>query len=132
MIPTRCKSVGIFLKPCPLLKSKYLERYAPEEPYYDPRELYGIAPTNLKKPVDAREIIMRMVDGSKFHEFKARYGTTLVTGFCPRTWVSGRDCGQQRHLFLRQFSQRRSLHRALLLSQDSNLIFTEHHRLYGR
>ena len=65
----------------PTPKRQYLERYAPEEPYYDPRELYGIAPTNLKKPVDAREIIMRMVDGSKFHEFKARYGTTLVTGF---------------------------------------------------
>ena len=58
-----------------------LERHPVEEPLYDPQELYGIAPVSLKKPVDAREIIMRMVDGSKFHEFKARYGTTLVTGF---------------------------------------------------
>ena len=58
-----------------------LERYPAEEPRYDPQELYGIAPVSLKKPVDAHEIIMRMVDGSKFHEFKARYGTTLVTGF---------------------------------------------------
>ena len=58
-----------------------LERYPVEEPRYDPQELYGIAPLSLKKPVDAREIIMRLVDGSKFHEFKARYGTTLVTGF---------------------------------------------------
>ena len=58
-----------------------LERYPVEEPRYDPQELYGIAPVSLKKPVDAREIIMRMVDGSRFHEFKARYGTTLVTGF---------------------------------------------------
>ena len=58
-----------------------LERYPVEEPRYDPQELYGIAPVSLKKPVDAREIIMRLVDGSKFHEFKARYGTTLVTGF---------------------------------------------------
>ena len=58
-----------------------LDRMPTEEPLYDPQELYGIAPVSLKKPVDAREIIMRMVDGSRFHEFKARYGTTLVTGF---------------------------------------------------
>ncbi len=58
-----------------------LDRHPTEEPLYDPQELYGLAPISLKKPVDAHEIIARMVDGSKFHEFKARYGTTLVTGF---------------------------------------------------
>lgn len=52
-----------------------------EEPFYDPEELYGIAPIDLKKPVDSKEIIMRIVDGSKFHEFKARYAPTIVTGF---------------------------------------------------
>ncbi|MEI6696680.1 MAG: carboxyl transferase domain-containing protein [Bacteroidota bacterium] len=52
-----------------------------EEPFYDPEELYGIAPLDLKKPVDSREIIARMVDGSKFHEFKARYAPTIVCGF---------------------------------------------------
>lgn len=52
-----------------------------EEPFYNPSELYGIAPIDLKKPVDSREIIARMVDGSKFQEFKARYAPTLVTGF---------------------------------------------------
>lgn len=52
-----------------------------EEPAYPIEELYGIAPVNLKKPVDPREIIARIVDGSKFLEFKERYGTTLVTGF---------------------------------------------------
>lgn len=52
-----------------------------EEPVYDPEELYGIAPLDFRKAVDPREIIMRIVDGSKFHEFKERYGTTLVTGF---------------------------------------------------
>jgi len=52
-----------------------------EEPAYDPEELYGIAPLDLKKPVDSRELIMRMVDGSRFHEFKARYAPTIVTGF---------------------------------------------------
>lgn len=52
-----------------------------EEPLYDPEELYGIAPVDLRKIVDPREIIMRIVDGSKFHEFKEKYGQTLVTGF---------------------------------------------------
>ncbi len=52
-----------------------------EEPFYDPEELYGILPIDLKKPVDSREIIARMVDGSKFQEFKARYAPTIVTGF---------------------------------------------------
>jgi len=52
-----------------------------EEPAYDPKELYGIAPIDFRKMVDPLEIIMRMVDGSKFHEFKARYGKTLITGF---------------------------------------------------
>ena len=52
-----------------------------EEPDFDPAELYGIAPLDLRKPVDSREIIMRIVDGSRFHEFKARYAPTIVTGF---------------------------------------------------
>jgi 3-methylcrotonyl-CoA carboxylase beta subunit len=52
-----------------------------EEPLYDPEELYGIAPVDLKKMVDPKEVIMRIVDGSKFHEFKEKYGKTLITGF---------------------------------------------------
>jgi acetyl-CoA carboxylase carboxyltransferase component len=54
---------------------------APEEPQYDPRDLYGIIPTDPRKSFDIREVIARLVDGSRFHEFKALYGTTLVTGF---------------------------------------------------
>jgi len=65
----------------PKPEKQFLDRQPTEEPLYDSKELYGIAPLNFKKPVDSREIIMRLVDGSKFHEFKARYGTTLVTGF---------------------------------------------------
>ncbi len=52
-----------------------------EDPLYDPTELYGIAPVDLRKLVDPREVIMRMVDGSRFQEFKAKYATTVVTGF---------------------------------------------------
>ncbi len=54
---------------------------ASEEPLYDPQELYGIIPADTRKPYDVREVIARIVDGSRFDEFKARYGTTLVTGF---------------------------------------------------
>ncbi|MGE5467038.1 MAG: carboxyl transferase domain-containing protein [Ignavibacteria bacterium] len=53
----------------------------PEAPLYDPEELYGIIPADTRKPFDVREVIARMVDGSRFDEFKARYGATLVTGF---------------------------------------------------
>jgi len=52
-----------------------------EEPAYDPQELYGIAPVDLRKMVDPREVIMRMVDGSRFQEFKTKYAPTVVTGF---------------------------------------------------
>jgi len=52
-----------------------------EDPLYDPEELYGIAPVDLRKIVDPREVIMRMVDGSRFQEFKTKYATTVVTGF---------------------------------------------------
>ncbi|ENO80509.1 MULTISPECIES: carboxyl transferase domain-containing protein [unclassified Thauera] len=52
-----------------------------EAPLYDPEEIYGIIPTDTRKPFDVREIIARVVDGSRFDEFKARYGATLVCGF---------------------------------------------------
>ena len=53
----------------------------PAEPKYDLAELDGIVPVDLKKQYDVREVIARLVDGSEFDEFKALYGTTLVTGF---------------------------------------------------
>jgi 3-methylcrotonyl-CoA carboxylase beta subunit len=53
----------------------------PVPPKYDPQELYGVIPADTRKPYDVREIIARIVDGSEFHEFKARYGATLVCGF---------------------------------------------------
>jgi 3-methylcrotonyl-CoA carboxylase beta subunit len=60
--------------------------YAPGEytvlaPKFEASELYGIVPTDTRKPFDVREIIARIVDGSEFDEFKSRYGSTLVTGF---------------------------------------------------
>jgi len=58
-----------------------VELATPEPPTYDPEEIYGLLPRDLRTPYDARELIARLVDGSRFHEFKARYGVTLVTGF---------------------------------------------------
>ena len=57
----------------------------PVEPLYPTEELYGVIPTDTKKPFDVREIIARIVDASEFDEFKSRYGTTLVCGFA-RIW----------------------------------------------
>jgi 3-methylcrotonyl-CoA carboxylase beta subunit len=54
---------------------------ATEEPRYDPEEIYGVVPADKRKPYDVREVIARVVDGSRFDEFKTRYGTTLVSGF---------------------------------------------------
>jgi 3-methylcrotonyl-CoA carboxylase beta subunit len=53
----------------------------PAEPRYPIDEIYGVIPEDTRRPFDIREIIARIVDGSEFHEFKARYGKTLVTGF---------------------------------------------------
>jgi len=58
-----------------------LSSFPPEEPLYSADEIYGILPASFREAYDVREIIARLVDGSKFREFKARYGTTLVTGF---------------------------------------------------
>ena len=52
-----------------------------EEPAYDPKEIGGVVPRSVRKGYDVREVIARVVDGSRFHEFKALYGSTLVTGF---------------------------------------------------
>ncbi len=53
----------------------------PEAPHYDPEEIYGIISRDRRQPFEVREVIARFVDGSRFHEFKALYGTTLVCGY---------------------------------------------------
>ncbi|MEI4470778.1 carboxyl transferase domain-containing protein [Frigidibacter sp. MR17.24] len=58
-----------------------LERAAPEPPLYDPDEMLGVVPADLRTPYDIREVIARIVDGSRLDAFKPRYGETLVTGF---------------------------------------------------
>jgi 3-methylcrotonyl-CoA carboxylase beta subunit len=62
-------------------KPMSLDLATPEDPLYDPAELMGVIPADPRKPYDVREVIARVVDGSRLDEFKSRYGTTLVTGF---------------------------------------------------
>ncbi|TVR72956.1 MAG: methylcrotonoyl-CoA carboxylase [Marinilabiliales bacterium] len=73
-----CRDIFLTLR---VPEKQQLDMASPADPYYDPEELWGLAPVDLKKPVDSREIIARIVDDSRFHEFKANYGTTMVTGF---------------------------------------------------
>ena len=63
------------------VKRHDLDLAEPRDPLYDPEEIYGIVPQDLRRPYDVREVIARLVDGSEFDEFKALYGQTLVTGF---------------------------------------------------
>ncbi|WP_233853235.1 carboxyl transferase domain-containing protein [Paraburkholderia sp. HD33-4] len=63
------------VKPAPLVLQE------PKPPRYDTQSIYGVIPVDTRKPFDIREVIARIVDDSAFDEFKARYGTTLVTGF---------------------------------------------------
>jgi 3-methylcrotonyl-CoA carboxylase beta subunit len=58
-----------------------VEWQSPEDPAFDPEEILGVVPADLRTPYDIREVIARLVDGSRFDEFKARFGETLVTGF---------------------------------------------------
>jgi 3-methylcrotonyl-CoA carboxylase beta subunit len=62
-------------------KTIALALQTPKEPLYGSEELYGVIPKDTRKPFDIREVIARLVDGSEFHEFKARYGKTLICGF---------------------------------------------------
>ncbi|MGH8596623.1 MAG: acyl-CoA carboxylase subunit beta [Gammaproteobacteria bacterium] len=60
---------------------KWLTPSAVESPHYDPDELYGIIPEDIKHAFDMREVIARIVDGSRFHEYQPAYGTTLICGY---------------------------------------------------
>ena len=60
---------------------QFFERVTIEEPVFDPLEIYSFAPVDLKKPIEIHEIIARIVDGSRFEEFKQNFGSTIITGF---------------------------------------------------
>jgi 3-methylcrotonyl-CoA carboxylase beta subunit len=72
------------------IKPAQMKLREPREPKYDPQELYGIIPSDNRKPFDVREVIARIVDASELDEWKARYATTLITGFA---WIHGMPIG---------------------------------------
>ena len=71
-------------------QENHIKPRAYQEPKYPAEELYGLVSGDLRKPFDSKEIIARLVDGSEFQEFKARYGKTLVTGFA---FIKGMSVG---------------------------------------
>ena len=91
----------------------------PRPPKYDTSELHGVVPTDTRKPYDVREIIARIVDGSEFHEFKARYGTTLVCGFAHIEGMPVGIIANNGILFSRVGAEGRALHRAVLPAQGA-------------
>ena len=103
-----------------------------EEPLYDPKEIYGIIPADTRRPYDVREIIARVVDGSRFDEFKARYGATLVTGFAQLYGYPVGIVANNGVLFGRVRAKGRAFHRALRAARDTADLPAEHHRLHGR
>ena len=105
---------------------------AVEAPLHDPEELYGILPDDIKKQFDMREVIARIVDGSRFHEYQPAYGTTLVCGYRQHLGLQGRHPRQQRHAVQRQLAQGRALHRAVQPERHAAAVPAEHHRLHGR
>lgn len=91
---------------------------SPEEPAYDPEEILGVVPADLRTPYDIREVIARLVDGSRFDEFKPRFGETLVAGFahlkgCPIGIIANNgvlfsEAAQKGAHFVELCSQRRT------------------------
>jgi 3-methylcrotonyl-CoA carboxylase beta subunit len=73
-----CRSIVKHLNKQP---EQILKTMPVREPAFDPKELHAVIPADPRQPFDVREVIARIVDGSEFHEFKARYATTIVTGF---------------------------------------------------
>ena len=91
----------------------------PKAPLYDPFEIYGLIPPSLRTPMDIKEIIARIVDGSEFHEFKALYGTTLICGFA--------------HLY--GYPVGIVANNGILFSESAknpSHLFAEYYRVYGR
>ena len=111
------------------------DRAEPEPPAVDPAGaagLYASVSADARRPVPVRELIARLVDGSRFHDFKPRYGETLVTGFAQHRRLPGRDPRQRRDPVQPVIAEGRALHRARLPAPDPAGLPPEHHRVHGR
>ena len=102
------------------------------EPAVDPAELYGVVPTDPRIPYDVREVIARIVDGSRFHEFKPAVRVDAGHGVRADPWPPGGDRGQQRDPVLRVGAQGCALRRAVRPARRAAGVPAEHHRVHGR
>ena len=107
------------------------KRVAVEEPRYDPDELLGLTSFDVRRPFEVREVIARVVDGSRFHEFKPTYGTHAGHRLRPHPRLSGRHPRQQRRALLRVVGEGRAVHPALQPDRHADRVPAEHHRLHG-
>ncbi len=120
-------------RPVPARREKAaIERSDPEPPHYDPQELYGIIPRDIKVQFDMREVIARIVDGSRFHEYQPAYGTTLVCGFAHIWGYKVGILANNGVLFNDSVAEGRALHRAVQPEPHADDVPAEHHRLHGR
>ena len=103
-----------------------------EEPVVDPSDLYGLIPEDYRQSFDAREAIARIVDGSRFHEFKELYGETLVCGFARIEGFPVGILANNGVLFAGVGAEGCALHRARVRAQGAARLPAEHHRLHGR
>ena len=113
-------------------KQPHITLHEPLPPRYDPTELYGVVPADLRATYDAREVIARIVDASEFDEFKRLYGTTLICGFAH---VHGYPVGILANngiLFSRVSAEGRAFRRTVQPARHSAGVPAEHYRLHGR
>ncbi len=103
----------------------------PAPPRYDPAELHGVVPVDLRAPYDVREVIARIVDASEFDEFKKLYGTTLVCGFAHLFGYPIGILANNGILFSEILIEGRAFHRAVQPARHSAGVPAEHHRLHG-
>ena len=104
----------------------------PEAPLYDPDELMGVVPGDLKTPYDIREVLARVVDGSRFDEFKARYRSNAGDRLCPHSRYSVWHHRQQWRAVFGKRHQGRPLCRTVFAAPHSAGIPAEHNRFHGR
>ena len=104
---------------------------APEEPTHDPSEIYGVVSSDVRQPYDVHEIIARIVDGSRFHEFKSLYGNTLVCGFARIMGYPVGIIANNGILFSGERAKGSAFCRALLPAQDTAGLSPEYNGLYG-
>ena len=97
-----------------------------------PRSCSAIASADVRVPFDTREIIARIVDGSRFEEFKALYGSQLVTGWAELAGYPVGIIAQQRHPVQRGVAEVRAVHPAVQPPRHPDHLPAEHHRLHGR